>query len=79
MECADAARADYLVTGNQEHFPKFQKKTRIITPRGALALSRLIESSGVRLTGVSDEPVRIAGEEVSGNRLAGNFFPSLVV
>lgn len=33
LECADAARADYLVTGNQRHFPRFWKKTKIITPR----------------------------------------------
>jgi len=31
IECADAARADYLVTGNQRHFPKFWKNTKIIT------------------------------------------------
>ena len=30
VECADAARADYLVTGNQRHFPKFWKNTKII-------------------------------------------------
>jgi putative PIN family toxin of toxin-antitoxin system len=23
LECADAARADYLITGNQKHFPGF--------------------------------------------------------
>ena len=40
LECADAARADYLVTGNQRHFPKFWNKTKVITsarvywPRG---------------------------------------------
>jgi putative PIN family toxin of toxin-antitoxin system len=33
LECADAAGADYLVTGNQRHFPKFWKKTKIITSR----------------------------------------------
>ncbi|MCL4853161.1 MAG: putative toxin-antitoxin system toxin component, PIN family [Bryobacteraceae bacterium] len=33
LECADAARADYLVTGNQRHFPKFWKKTKMITSR----------------------------------------------
>jgi uncharacterized protein len=33
LECADAARADYLVTGNVRHFPKFWKKTKIITAR----------------------------------------------
>ena len=32
LECAAAARADYPVTGNQKHFPKFWKKTEIITP-----------------------------------------------
>jgi putative PIN family toxin of toxin-antitoxin system len=31
VECADAARADYLVTGNSRHFPKFWKKTTVIT------------------------------------------------
>src|SRR6266436_634676 len=33
LECADAARADYLVTGNQRHFPKFWMKTKVITSR----------------------------------------------
>ena len=31
LECADAARADYLVTGNQRRFPKYWKKTKVIT------------------------------------------------
>jgi putative PIN family toxin of toxin-antitoxin system len=31
LECADAARADYLVTGNQRHFPRFWKQTKVIT------------------------------------------------
>ena len=31
IECADRARADYLVTGNQRHFPKFWKNTKIIS------------------------------------------------
>jgi uncharacterized protein len=31
VECADAARADCLVTGNQRHVPKFWKNTKIIT------------------------------------------------
>src|ERR1039458_2449583 len=26
LECADAARADYLITGNQRHFPKYWKR-----------------------------------------------------
>ena len=39
LECADAARADYLVTGNQRHFPRFWKKTKIITPREFIGLA----------------------------------------
>ena len=31
VECADRARADYLITGNQRHFPKFWKSMKIIT------------------------------------------------
>jgi len=33
LECADAARADYLVTGNPRDFPRFWKKTKVITSR----------------------------------------------
>jgi uncharacterized protein len=33
LECADAARADYLITGNQRHFPRFWKTTKVITSR----------------------------------------------
>jgi len=32
-ESADAAQADYLVTGIARHFPKFWKKTKVITSR----------------------------------------------
>jgi uncharacterized protein len=39
LECADAARADYLVTGNQKHFPRFWKKTKIITSREFISLT----------------------------------------
>ena len=38
LECADAARADYLVTGNQRHFPKFWKKTKVITSREFISI-----------------------------------------
>jgi putative PIN family toxin of toxin-antitoxin system len=38
LECADAARADYLVTGNLRHFPRFWKKSKIITPREFIGL-----------------------------------------
>ena len=38
LECADAARADYLITGNQRHFPRFWKNTKIITSREFVGL-----------------------------------------
>jgi putative PIN family toxin of toxin-antitoxin system len=45
LECADAARADYLITGNPRHFPRFWKKTKVITTREfiGLAAPHLIE------------------------------------
>jgi putative PIN family toxin of toxin-antitoxin system len=33
LECADAGRVDYLITGNQRHFPRFWKNTKIINSR----------------------------------------------
>lgn len=39
IECADVARADYLITGNQKHFPRFWKKTKIITTREFISLA----------------------------------------
>jgi putative PIN family toxin of toxin-antitoxin system len=39
LECADAARADYLVTGNQRRFPRFWKKTKVVTPREFVSLA----------------------------------------
>jgi putative PIN family toxin of toxin-antitoxin system len=33
LECAEAAQATYLVTGNVRHFPEIWKQTRIVTPR----------------------------------------------
>jgi uncharacterized protein len=38
IECADEARADYLITGNLRHFPRFWKKTKIVTSREFLDL-----------------------------------------
>lgn len=38
LECADAARADYLVTGNTRDFPRFWKRTKVITSREFLSL-----------------------------------------
>jgi putative PIN family toxin of toxin-antitoxin system len=38
LECADAARADYLINGNQKHFPRFWKQTKVITSREFISL-----------------------------------------
>ena len=38
VECADAARADFLITGNGKHFPAFWKNTKIVTPREFVSL-----------------------------------------
>jgi putative PIN family toxin of toxin-antitoxin system len=38
LECAEAAHADYLITGNLKHFPSQWKQTRIITAREFLTL-----------------------------------------
>jgi len=37
-ECADAAQADYIVTGNARHFTKSYKTTRIVNGRELLEL-----------------------------------------
>ena len=39
LECADAARADYLVTGNLCHFPRFWKQTKIVSSREFVTLA----------------------------------------
>jgi predicted nucleic acid-binding protein len=39
LECADAARADYLVTGNLKHFPRFWKSTKIVSAREFISLA----------------------------------------
>lgn len=33
LECADAARADYLITGNRRHFPDSWKRTKVVSSR----------------------------------------------
>ncbi len=38
LECADEARADYLITSNLRHFPKFWKATKILTSREFMEL-----------------------------------------
>ena len=38
LECAEEAQADYLVTGNERHFPKRWKATRVVNTREFLEL-----------------------------------------
>ena len=38
LECAEACRADYLITGNKRHFPVFWKSTKIINSREFISL-----------------------------------------
>jgi predicted nucleic acid-binding protein len=33
LECAEAAKADFLVTGNKRHFPKGWKGTKVVNAR----------------------------------------------
>ena len=33
LECAEAAAADFLITGNRKHFPDHWKKTTVVTVR----------------------------------------------
>lgn len=33
LECAEAASADYLITGNLRHFPREWKETKVVTAR----------------------------------------------
>jgi putative PIN family toxin of toxin-antitoxin system len=33
LECAEAARADYLITGNKRYYPKFWKSAKVINAR----------------------------------------------
>jgi|ERR1051326_1492800 putative PIN family toxin of toxin-antitoxin system len=38
LECADAAGADYIVTGNTRHFPEQFENIRILTPQRFLEI-----------------------------------------
>jgi putative PIN family toxin of toxin-antitoxin system len=40
LECAEAADAQYLITGNNKHFPKSLKSTLVINAREFLGLDR---------------------------------------
>lgn len=33
LECADASRADFLITGNKRHFPDCWKQTKVVASR----------------------------------------------
>jgi uncharacterized protein len=39
LECADEARADYLITGNLRHFPRFWKATKVVGAREFVSLA----------------------------------------
>ena len=43
LECAQAALADYVVTGNLKHFPEAWESTRIVTPRRLLEVIQSAE------------------------------------
>jgi uncharacterized protein len=45
-ECAEAAAADYIVTGNIKHFPMLYRSTEIVTVRQLLEL--LTTSAGLK-------------------------------
>ena len=38
LECAEAAGADFLVTGNKRHFPRRWEKTQIVNARELLGM-----------------------------------------
>lgn len=38
LECAEAAGADFLVTGNKRHFPKRWKTTQVVNARDLLGM-----------------------------------------
>jgi putative PIN family toxin of toxin-antitoxin system len=40
IECAQAAEADYFVTGNIRHFPQMYKTTKVVTGRQLLEVLR---------------------------------------
>jgi putative PIN family toxin of toxin-antitoxin system len=37
-ECAEAGKADFLITGNTQHFPLHHRGTRVVTPREFIEL-----------------------------------------
>jgi hypothetical protein len=45
FKCAQAAQADYLVTGNLRHFPETWQSTRIVSPRRLLEVIQTKEKA----------------------------------
>lgn len=43
LECAQAAKANYLVTGNLRHFPKVWKYTKVVPPKEFLRLWQFLK------------------------------------
>jgi putative PIN family toxin of toxin-antitoxin system len=43
LDCAEAAAADYLITGNKRHFPETWRKTKIVNTREFLNESGLLD------------------------------------
>lgn len=39
LECSDEARADYLITRNLRHFPRFWKATKVVSAREFVSLA----------------------------------------
>ncbi|MFP5228860.1 MAG: putative toxin-antitoxin system toxin component, PIN family [Acidobacteriota bacterium] len=39
IECAERARADFLITGNRKHFPAYWKSTKTVSPRDFVSLA----------------------------------------
>lgn len=40
LECADAAGADYIITGNTKHFPEQFENIKVVTPQRFLEIIR---------------------------------------
>jgi predicted nucleic acid-binding protein len=45
LECAEAARANYIVTGNRRHFPERHKETKVVNGRQFLDMLAESESN----------------------------------
>ena len=45
-ECADAAKANFLITGNTHHFPVHHKGTKVVTPREFIGLIGAVLTGG---------------------------------